>query len=91
MPTKKIDSQVNIEVDNLIEIDLDYPLLDERFSIKFYKELSKVEGIDEYLRLTILTDLKKYFMATDEKTRDQVRGHLALANSIKKRIVDARR
>lgn len=88
----KQEDKIDIEIINSIEIDLENPLLsDEKFLSAFYKELSKVEGIDEYLRLTLLTDLKKYFQAGDEKMRDQIKGHVAFANALKKRIIDARK
>ncbi len=91
MATKKKQESIDVQIENILEVDFDNQLLSETFSNKVYAGLSKVEGLDEYLRLTILTDLKKYYMAVTDKERDQVRGHIALANAIKKRIIEARR
>ena len=91
MAIKKKGETIDIQVENLIETDFDNQLISETFANKFYTLLAQVEGVDEYLRLTLLTDLKKYFMAADEKTRDQVRGHIAFANALKKKIIEFRR
>lgn len=91
MPIKKNIEKIVFEVDNIIETDFENPLIDKAFSTEFYKALSRVEGVDEYFRLTILADLKRYFTAATEKERDIIRGHITLANHLRSAVVSSRK
>jgi hypothetical protein len=44
---------------------------------QIFDEISKIEGIENYLRDTMARDVKRYFTASDDHGRDQVRGAYA--------------
>lgn len=56
---------------------------DERISREeefvIFEQMNKIEGLDDYLRNTMSKDVKRYFQASSEKEREQVRGAYARA------------
>lgn len=45
--------------------------------IQLFRELSKVEGLDDYLRDTMGEDIKRSFMAQDDVSRATIKGGYA--------------
>lgn len=54
-------------------------------------QLKDVEGIDEWLRMNCNLDMRKYFSAPDDKTRDTIAGHCSFARSLLKEINNLRK
>lgn len=56
---------------------VDNPLdfqMDKQDVIALFKDLSKIDGFDEYLRSLMGDDIKTNFAATTDGQRDQIRG-----------------
>lgn len=53
--------------------------IDPEFEKSVMKDLRNVDGFHEYLRLTMSQDLKRYFAASNDTMRDQIKGHFSLA------------
>jgi hypothetical protein len=51
--------------------------LNEKEVNAFFKEVSKIEGVDGYLRSAMARDIQTYFMAQDDMSRERVRGGYA--------------
>ncbi len=48
--------------------------LSQEQEILVFKGLSQVEGLQEFLRDTMVKDLRRYFIAQNDKEREMIRG-----------------
>lgn len=75
---KKTIDQILIE---LVDV-MDNPLgskLDKKFESEVFNTIRGSEGFTEYLRETLGQDMKRYFAASSESARDQIKGHFSFA------------
>jgi len=56
---------------------------------QIFKDLAGVDGLLDYLRDTLVNDMKRYFGAQSEKERDIIRGGFSRTAYIRSRILDS--
>jgi hypothetical protein len=79
------EEQLLIELAGLQEnpLNIDIP---EKFAQEVFEQLKGSDDFMEYLRLTMGTDMKRYFSVSTERERDQIKGHFALASFLRGKI-----
>lgn len=48
--------------------------VDKKAEKELFSRMAEVDGIQDYLRATLSDDVKRYFQASSEPERDQIRG-----------------
>ncbi len=75
---KKTIDQILIELVDVMENPFGSSI-DKKFENEVFKTLQGSEGFTEYLRETLGQDMKRYFAASTESARDQIKGHFSFA------------
>jgi len=64
--------------------------IDKKLAEEVFATLSKLDGVEEYLRQTMVEDIKRYFSAPDDISRERIKGHYALASYMRRELIAAR-
>lgn len=62
--------------------------LDKKFEKEVFDNVAGIDGVKEYLRDTIAQDVKRYFKASTDSERDQVRGAYSRTLYLRSLIID---
>jgi hypothetical protein len=86
MPTAREEEILNELA--LLQEDLYSSEIPKDFSEQIFKQLRNVEGLSEYLRLTMQADIKRYFTVGSDKERDMLRGHYTFASYLRGGLIE---
>lgn len=84
------EEKLLLELAKLTDVHFD-SYIDKKWEAKLLDDLSAVEGVIEYFKLTAEMDMHRYFNASTEKERDMIKGHYSLANYMVGKIMAAKK
>lgn len=83
------EEELLIELASLQSNPLDEQITPE-LTAEVFASLASIEGLLEYFKATMGQDMKRYFAASTDAERSQIKGHYSLAAYMRGKMVEAK-
>ena len=72
---KRTIDEILVELAEAMDISIKNDInIDQKVELKIFTAVRSIEGYTEYLRTTLERDMKRYFSASTDRERDQIKG-----------------